>query len=364
VAHTVTPSLKLPPPIRPVAELREANTNSSEPSRSSVSPQTSPETQDHSVPPPEPSEVTTVQESGGVQDSHQSIQEAAIQEEEEVPQSQPEASEDDFSSTRRTTRSRKPVNYVPTLGTAATENRPLTRRKQPIFPVIEHGPFSGMTATALRALTSSNTEKNQHYIFATLETQVIRKDGPRPESPVMKASQRPKNSTEQQRQARAKRRARRSGEGGSSDIDDSGQEDGFGPDEAELQSRHKRGAGETEDYATPARPGKRLRFDGDENTENENTAAEEKRVKWDKGLLTEVFIDEIHPRTQARPFEGAQKKGCLAPTAKVSPDSSHISTNSQWPSGITAGYTRQSHKCRVILQEPRTGKRRSQKVCL
>ena len=79
--------------------------------------------------------------------------------------------------------------------------------------------------------------------------------------------------------------------------------------------RHRRGAGEDEDYVTPRRLRKlKLDENGDSEMETEN-AEGKKRVKWDQGLFTEVFLDDIQPRS--RQGIGIAGKGCLAVTAKV-----------------------------------------------
>ena len=71
--------------------------------------------------------------------------------------------------------------------------------------------YSEMSATALKQLTMTNTVRNQHYLSARLETEVIKKDGARPESPMVKIktiAQRQLEEQTEQRTERAKRRAR------------------------------------------------------------------------------------------------------------------------------------------------------------
>jgi hypothetical protein len=65
--------------------------------------------------------------------------------------------------------------------------------------------------------------------------------------------------------------------------------------------RHRRGAGDEEDYETPFKA-----FDGGK-----------RRVKWDKGLFTKVSLDEVVPATKAVTKENLAMKGCLTPSAKV-----------------------------------------------
>ncbi|KAF7322958.1 C3H1-type domain-containing protein [Mycena chlorophos] len=223
-------------------------------------------------------------------------------------------------SVRRTTRVRKmlfPISGAP---------QPLSRRKAaPAVPMLTSGPFAGMTAVALRTLTSSNTVKNQQYLAAKLETQVVKKEGDRPESPGMKVrtiAQREADERGAKRKERAARRARR-GEDVTED-----EANGIASDEMDVDtdlessplSRHRRGPGDDEDYETPRPSVKRARSGSvgeDEDVMNK------KRVKWDRGLSTSVFLDEVEPRPWTRPKDATGLKGCLAPTTKLDPFGNH-----------------------------------------
>lgn len=231
---------------------------------------------------------------------------------------------------RRTTRSRKPVNSVTTADVfGGLELRTTqSRRKASAQPVVRsEGAFSGMTAVALKALTSSNTIRNQKYLAAKLETKVIRKEGARPESPAVKIrtiSQRMQDEKATQRKERAARRAKRGDDGssgveqtetdGQSDVEDSSDWDD--QNSSPSVKRHKRGPGEEEDYETPVRPERqvkrpRLGEDGEE------ASREERRVKWDRGLFTMIYVDEVKVGTRPPPKENLATKGCLALAAKV-----------------------------------------------
>lgn len=236
--------------------------------------------------------------------------------------SPPDSAPEQSSTVRRTGRLRKPVQTEP-----VTDVRPvqIRRRAQPIVRP-DGDAFSSMSATALRALTSSNTVKNQKYLAAKLETEVVRKDGARPESPAVKVRtivQRQKEERGLERKARAERRARARRTGDPSGGDEmEGQNSSFSGDwdDDDLESSpaplgHQRGPGDEEDYETPMRPIKRLRL-GDEREEEEWDR--KKRVKWDRGLATAVYLDELELRSQALPKENVTRKGCLAPAAKVS----------------------------------------------
>ncbi|KAJ6596871.1 hypothetical protein DFH09DRAFT_1132965 [Mycena vulgaris] len=229
----------------------------------------------------------------------------------------------ELESVRRTTRLRKSV-FPTSVGPAPAQPLP-TRRKVNRQELPSSGVFAGMTAVALKALTSSNTTKNQKYLAARLETEVVRKEGARPESPAVKIrtiAQREQEEKSTQRKARAARRARKSDEGlsetdGLSDAGDLSMVDMYSDDvDSSPVRRHRRGPGDEEDYETPkvGRPAKRARSG---SASDEEEQVEKKRVKWHRGLSTAVFLDEVEPRTKARPKENVVKKGCLAPTAKA-----------------------------------------------
>lgn len=196
-----------------------------------------------------------------------------------------------------------------------------------------------MSALALKTLTSANTAKNQQQV-AVLQTEVVRKEGARPDSPTTKvrsALERQREERVVQRQARAERRARRSGDpaDGASTAEGTG---GAGAGEGEAGSemgdmsfmsvdhdsegqpmRHRRAPGDEEEYETPQkpeRPAKRARFDGGEENEKEDEA-HAKRVKWDKGLQTTVYLDDSPPKPRRNKGAVPAHKGCLTPAAKV-----------------------------------------------
>lgn len=223
------------------------------------------------------------------------------------------------SNLRRTTRSRR---------TAVNEgsSQPLpTRRKPPSSR--SDDVFSGMSITALKDLTTSNTARNQEYLIAKLETEVVRKEGVRPESPAVKIRtivQRQMEDKLKERAERASRRARRSdGDMMSSDIEgfsdvgySSPCEDRFGESSREPLPRHRRGPGDEEDYETPERPDQhketRLFVEADDQG-----GEPERRVKWDRGLFTAVYLDEVKLGSRQPLKENRSLKGILAPTAKV-----------------------------------------------
>jgi hypothetical protein len=242
------------------------------------------------------------------------------------PATPPSANEPISSGLRRTTRARRTEDPA-----SKVRSRPSTRRKA--TPCQFDDVFSGMSITALKELTSSNTEKNQHYLAAKLETEVVRKEGARPESPAVKIRtvvQRQQEEKEMERGERAKRRAKRrrnnqttllsdveaSSEAGFSSSCDDQMEDV--EDVAILNAdglpKHRRGAGDEEDYVTPEKPlrnSQARRFD-DRSGDNVD-----KTVNWDRGLFTLVYLDEVKLGTRQTFKENRTLKGILTPAAKV-----------------------------------------------
>ena len=225
----------------------------------------------------------------------------------------------DASSLRRTTRSQR---------TAVSEgsSRPLSTRRKPASSRMDDV-FSGMSVTALKDLTISNTARNQQYLIAKLETEVVRKEGVRPESPAVKIRtivQRQVEDKMKERAERAIRRARRSdGDMTSSDIECSSDvgysspcEDRPGESSHRSLTKHQRGPGDEEDYETPERHDRHKKtklFVEADNLDSES----ERRVKWDRGLFTSVYLDEVKLGTRQPLKENRSLKGILAPTAKV-----------------------------------------------
>ncbi|KAJ3517145.1 hypothetical protein NLJ89_g685 [Agrocybe chaxingu] len=219
-----------------------------------------------------------------------------------------------ISGLRRTTRSRRIVTHdiLP-----ESSSRPSTSRRKAAVSFHSDDVFSSMSITALKDLTTSNTVKNQQYLSAKLETEVIRKEGLRPESPAVKIrtiSQRQEEEKERQREERAQRRARRSDEMTSSDVGYSSPCEEESPaKKGEPLTKHQRGAGDEDDYETPERPDCRRRLFDDGST----PVPPVRRVQWDRGLFTTVYIDEVKLGSRQTLKENRDLKGILAPTAKA-----------------------------------------------
>ena len=240
----------------------------------------------------------------------------------------PSVAEPVSSGLRRTTRARRAVVQPDAVAEAAS--RKTTRRKAASQA---DGVFSGMSMTALKELTMTNTAKNQHYLAAKLETEVIRKEGLRPESPAVKIRtivQRQQEEKDQQRAERAKRRARKSGNDDSDGVEASSdigysspcdnQEDlymGVNSDVDGLPNKHRRGAGDEEDYVTPEKSLRGIKARLFDDGSGDKTMEPRRRVKWDRGLYTLVYLDEVKLGSRQTLKENRMLKGILAPTAKV-----------------------------------------------
>lgn len=227
------------------------------------------------------------------------------------------------SGVRRTARSRKAVSSNGDVfsGNDSAPVLPQPLRLAPKRRTLPSEPgYAGLSSLALKTLTTNNTARNQQ-VMNMLETELVRKEGKRPESPTTKLrtiSEKQQAEKTQQREERAARRARKIelGEIGEGDADMSFMSDYLPMDEDGLPLKHRRGPGDDEDYETPerpARPSKRTRIDTDE----EETAAEkERRVQWDRGLFTAVYLDEL-PDNRSWPKNENAGKSCLAKAAKV-----------------------------------------------
>lgn len=248
-------------------------------------------------------------------------------EKEKTPSSSPKRDSDDIpadpppdEAPPRTKRSRKVVTSAAVDVFGGHQQTKPPRKRTNGHSARQHDQlFMGMSAVALKALTTSNTERNQRYLAAKLETDIIRKEGVRPESPTVKIRtilQRQQEEKSQQRKERAQRRARRSEDGNYSDTSVMDVDSEFGENDSPLRKRHKRGPGEEEDYETPVRA--RLGARGLDDDDGEVEASENaRRVKWDRGLFTTIYLDEVELGTRQRLRDSIATKGCLAPAAKV-----------------------------------------------
>ncbi|KAF8275035.1 hypothetical protein EI94DRAFT_1793681 [Lactarius quietus] len=182
--------------------------------------------------------------------------------------------------------------------------------------------FSSMSAVSLKALTNTNTAKNQHNLAAILETEVIRKQGNRPGSPgtrVRTIEEKRKLEQGKERRERAERRARRTSElqEDSSLTSEDEATLPLGPDGRPL--RHRRAPGDEEQYKSPERerPRTRARID---DADKPGEEVEMKTVRWDRGLFTMIYFDDLPLQSQTRDKSQtpvAHTRGALASSAKA-----------------------------------------------
>jgi len=180
-----------------------------------------------------------------------------------------------------------------------------------------------MSAVTLKALTNTNTVKNQHNLAAILETEVIRKPGNRPGSPGTKVrtiDEKRKLEQGKERRERAERRARRASEPQEDSSLTSEDEANLplGPDGRPL--RHRRGPGDEEEYESPEKAERRRTRARIGEAGKPGEEVEVKTVRWDRGLFTMVYFDDLPLQSQTHdksPTPVAHTRGALASSAKV-----------------------------------------------
>ena len=101
---------------------------------------------------------------------------------------------------RRTTRIRKQLHGVSDVFGTIVAPRAAPSRRRTILP-FDNSAFSGMTALALKTLTTTNTQRNQRQVVEIF-TEVVIKEGRRPDSPTTKV----RTSLERQREERVRQR--------------------------------------------------------------------------------------------------------------------------------------------------------------
>ncbi|TFL07392.1 hypothetical protein BDV98DRAFT_557797 [Pterulicium gracile] len=221
----------------------------------------------------------------------------------------------------------QPTSAIPATRRTSRQKRNSPERTQPSSHVVSPKPrrprnspdldsLGGFSNTQLRTLTSTNTVKNEKYAVARIEVEVVRIEGNRPVSPppkVMTIVQREQSEGQSQRNKRAERRARRDSENPEDSLDLEEEEEAGGWGES---GRHVRGAGEEEEYETPERP-QRPRKKTKAGDDDTGDRAEERRVRWDRGLLTFTLLDSIQPRTRASRQPVDPGTCCLARKAKL-----------------------------------------------
>lgn len=229
--------------------------------------------------------------------------------------------------TARATRAVRPIAAAPVRKTARPTARTAPEPKLPKVVTI--------TPKELEAITLLNTSRNE-VEFNFIERKPFKKAGPRPPSPKVRTiAEREEEERKLGREARAKRR------GSGRDDESFEQENTDGPPSlADLLPplKHVRGAGEDEDYQTPARPLKRGRRSGASTAAGDDpspTAGPKRKknrvtttkageavrsdrfVRWDKGL---IVIDRPEPSAPLHHLRGQELTGvksCLRKQTSV-----------------------------------------------
>lgn len=233
----------------------------------------------------------------------------------ETTKARPSTSNKPIVQPRRAVAARATRAVRPGAAAPPAESKCQPARKTPEVKRIQ---ISTVPDKELGTITKLNTARNEVY-YCTLDRNIVKKDGPRPESPskVRTIAEREEEEKKLGREARATRR----GTGTRSGDCSSDPEGGERPHSlAELLPplKHVRGAGEEEDYQTPARPLKRGRksavtsgadypspTSGPKRKKSRVTLSkavlesrEDKFVRWDKGLVVierpELSVPQHH----------------------------------------------------------------------
>lgn len=229
----------------------------------------------------------------------------------------------DIAPTRRTTRPRKAALSPPMLDILTTGRRRSTQPRN-----AEPG-FGGLSAVALKTMTSTNTTRNQQYLTAMIEIEIIKRHGTRPETPAMKVktiAERQEDEKERQKKERAKRRARRGGDVGEDTEADVTTDSGsvepdasfsnitteleMGSDSEGWAGGFRKGAGDEDDY--------QISLEDTSSGDTEALGKAKRGVHWDRGLYKSIYLDEIILGTRQPLMEfPPDTKECLAPHCKV-----------------------------------------------
>ena len=113
------------------------------------------------------------------------------------------------------------------------------------------------------------------------------------------------------------------------------------------------GAGDEEDYVTPEKSLRGIRARLFDDSAGDKTMEPHRRVKWDRGLYTLVYLDEVKLGSRQTLKENRILKGILAPTAKVCVSFDCLKY-----------YLGQSGVCRHCSGGPCPRKPDSQEICL
>ncbi|GHJ85040.1 hypothetical protein NliqN6_1442 [Naganishia liquefaciens] len=215
----------------------------------------------------------------------------------------------------RATRAVRPIAAVPAARSSRPKARPASEPKR--------AQVAAMTAKELEMITVLNTSRNEVQ-FNTIDKRPLKKEGPRPPSPGCKTIA--EKEAEEKKLGRGARARRRGSDRDSGDHSSDQDHTGRPPSLADLPPplKHVRGAGEDEEYQTPARPLKRGRQSGANGNDPSPTAGptrkkgrvtaskatssicNDKFVRWEKSL---IVIDRPEPSAPQHRLSGQDLSG-------------------------------------------------------
>lgn len=187
-------------------------------------------------------------------------------------------------TSRRSSRpARTAVNLASSATSEAVKPSKAASKRDRVKPTAP--PATKAVNVDIESVTKLNTARNE-VVFSAITTIKQRRQGERPRGDPLTVAEKIAALSREERAVR--RQLERSGACYESEGESSRPTD-----------NHRRGAGETEDYMTPARPAKRSREDSESPTRagpqkkgryepvmlSQTSPKEERRVKWDKGLI-------------------------------------------------------------------------------
>lgn len=226
------------------------------------------------------------------------------------------ASEVSVTTTSATTsrRSSRPARTAVNLASSSTSeaikpSRAAGKREKPKVVAGPSTTAKPAVVVDVESITKLNTTRNE-VVFSAITTVKQRRQGERPRGDILTIAEKIASLSREERALR--RQLEKSGATSEDEDRPSGPRDS-----------HRRGAGETEDYMTPARPAKRPRDESESPTRGPASKKsrtilslptkttgprEERRVKWDKGL---IMISDSRKTPSEASSQSQGVKGCL-----------------------------------------------------
>jgi hypothetical protein len=213
-------------------------------------------------------------------------------------------------TSRRSLRpARTAVNLASSATSEAVKPSKAASKRDKVKPTAP--PATKVVNVDIESITKLNTARNE-VVFSAITTIKQRRQGERPRGDPLTVAEKIAALSREERAVR--RQIERSGACSESEGESSRPVD-----------NHRRGAGETEDYMTPARPAKRSREESESPTRAGPqkkgryesvmlSSKEERRVKWDKGLI--MISDSRNSPSECSSLSQAVKS-CLKKTVSA-----------------------------------------------